>query len=549
MRFLFIALLLVSLPGHAQDKSFKDVSKLITTVQPDSIRAHIQYLADDRLKGRLPGTPEYKIAMQYVISHFKQMGIEPAGEDNSYFQKVPLRRAKLDPENVQMVFNPGADKKELEFGKDYVLMPHFEDASVMVEAPLVFVGYGISAPEFGYDDYAGVDVKGKIVVMVNGNPDKFSSTVKAHTTNRGTKLQTAIEKGAVGVIIREVSDRAIAGSKAVAITSGIVNVLNQEGNIFSPSSRGGGGMGLNLYAVISSSFFNQMINLSEEEMAKRLKLLTQGIPTSFELKSSIKATYQSRYTDIEGYNVVGIIKGSDPALRNEYIVHSSHLDHMGIGRAVKGDSIYNGAHDNASGVSCTLEVARLYAAMKKKPKRSIVFVMLTSEEMGLLGSTYFAKYPTVPKNSIVANINMDMPTIIAPLLSIVPLGAQHSSLMNQVKAAAAYLALEVEDDPEPDQNRFTRSDQYSFVEQGIPALHIKYGDKMIEPGKKLTEQVKIWRENIYHKPQDEITGTFDFEAGKKYVQLCFLISYQIGQEATRPVWNKGDFFGDKFGTP
>jgi Zn-dependent M28 family amino/carboxypeptidase len=175
--------------------------------------------------------------------------------------------------------------------------------------------------------------------------------------------------------------------------------------------------------------------------------------------------------------------------------------------------------------------------------------MLTGEEMGLLGSTYFAKYPTVPKNSIVANVNMDMPTIIAPLLSIVPLGAQHSSLMNQVKAAAAYLALEVEDDPEPDQNRFTRSDQYSFVEQGIPALHIKYGDKMMEPGKKLTEQVKIWRANIYHKPQDEITGTFDFEAGKKYVQLCFLISYQIAQESSRPTWNKGDFFGDKFGTP
>lgn len=549
MRFLFIALLLLSLPGHAQDKSFKDVSKLIATIQPDSIRAHIQYLADDRLKGRLPGTPEYGIAMQYVISHFKQLGIEPGGEDNSYFQKVPLRRAKLNPENVQMVLNPGADQKELEFGKDYVLMPHFEEASMMLEAKLVFVGYGISAPEFGYDDYAGVDVKGKIVVMVNGNPDKFSSTVKAHTTNRGTKLQTAIDKGAVGVIIREVSDRAIAGSKAVAITSGIVNVLNREGNVFSPSSRGGGGMGLKLYAVISSSFFNQLVNLSEEELAKSLKSLTQGTPASFELESSIKAKYQSHYTEIDGYNVVGIVKGSDPTLKNEYIVHSSHLDHMGIGRAVKGDSIYNGAHDNASGVSCTLEVARLYAAMKKKPKRSMVFVMLTSEEMGLLGSTYFANYPPVPKSSIVANVNMDMPTIIAPLLSVVPLGAQHSSLMNQVKAAAAYLTLEIEEDPEPDQNRFTRSDQYSFVEQGIPALHIKYGDKMMEPGKKLTEQVKIWRENIYHKPQDEITGTFDFEAGKKYVQLCFLISYQIAQGSSRPTWNKGDFFGDKFGTP
>jgi len=545
MRLIFIVLFLLSVLGHAQDKTINDVSSLITTIQPDSIRAHIQYLADDRLKGRLPGTPEYEIAMQYVIAHFKQMGIAPGGENNSYLQKVPLRRAKIDPQNVHLTLNESS--QELIFGQDYVIMPHFEDGNVAVEAQLVFVGYGINAPEVGYDDYAGVDVKGKIVLMVNGNPDKFSSTVKAHAINRRTRIQTAIDKGAVGVIIREVVDRTIVGSKATATTQGVVNVLNREGKVFSMSSRGGGGMGLKLFALVSATVFNQMTNIPEEEMVIRLKSLVQGIPASFEMKSTIKASYQSHHKDIEGYNVVGMVKGSDATLKNEYVVHSSHLDHMGIGRAIQGDSIYNGAHDNASGVSCTMEVARLYSFMKQKPRRTILFVMLTAEEMGLLGSTYFATYPTVPKDKIVANVNMDMPTIIAPLLSVVPLGAQHSTLMNPVKAAAIHLGLDVEEDPEPDQNRFTRSDQYSFVEQGIPALHVKYGDKMTEPGKKLTDMVKVWREEIYHKPQDEITGTFDFEAGKKYVQLCFLISYQVAQEKSRPTWNKGDFFGEKFG--
>jgi Zn-dependent M28 family amino/carboxypeptidase len=174
--------------------------------------------------------------------------------------------------------------------------------------------------------------------------------------------------------------------------------------------------------------------------------------------------------------------------------------------------------------------------------------MVVGEEMGLLGSSYFASHPTVPKDKIVAAVNMDMPTLIAPLLSVVPLGAVHSSLMNQVKAGATYLGIDVEDDPEPEQNRFVRSDQYSFVQQGIPALNIKYGDKMNEPGKKLTEKVKVWRAETYHQPQDEFSeSSFDFDAGKKYVQLCFLIGYQVAQDKKRPTWNEGDLFGKKFG--
>jgi Zn-dependent M28 family amino/carboxypeptidase len=212
---------------------------------------------------------------------------------------------------------------------------------------------------------------------------------------------------------------------------------------------------------------------------------------------------------------------------------------------VNGDSIYNGAHDNASGVASILEIARLYARLDAKPRRSVLFVLVTGEEMGLLGSGYFARYPTVPAGSIVANVNTDMPTIIAPLRSAVALGAAHSSLQNQVGEACRHLGIPLEADPEPEQNRFIRSDQYSFVARGIPALHIKYGNQTADGKNNLNVQVQAWRAKYYHQPQDELNGTFDWNAGRQYVQLNFLIGYLVAQAPGRPTWNPGDFFGER----
>nr|MCU0326844.1 M20/M25/M40 family metallo-hydrolase [Spirosomataceae bacterium] len=234
---------------------------------------------------------------------------------------------------------------------------------------------------------------------------------------------------------------------------------------------------------------------------------------------------------------------NDPQLKNEYVVHSAHLDHVGVGRAVNGDSIYNGAHDNASGVACALEIARMYKKMQKTLKRSVLITLVTAEEMGLLGSAYFANNPTVPKEAIVADVNSDMPTIIAPLESITALGAEHSSLSGVVAQAASALDLEVEPDPEPTEGRFVRSDQYSFVKAGIPALHIKYGSKTYVPNVNLVEKVKKWREATYHKPADGFeNGIFVWSAGKKYSQLNFLVGYLIAQNTEKPTWKKGDFF-------
>lgn len=519
--------------GIAQN--FKNVAPILMNVQPDSIRAHIKFLADDKLKGRLPGTQGYQLAMDYVILKYKSLGILPAGDANTYLQKVKLRRAKVKKADTRAALVSASSTKDLVFGEDYVVLPNFDEANVEVSAPMVFVGYGISEPELAYDDYAGINVKGKIVLMVAGAPDKFASTVKAHTGNRAYRIKTALAKGAVGVIMR-------------ASPMGVQSFVHGIVNTGSVATLDWGTTGVKFYGSISQPLFNEIVNQPAEEIAKILLSLKEGKPSSFNLNSSFQVMMSTKHEDFESYNLVGLIEGSDKVLKKEYVVYSAHLDHMGIGTPVKEDSIYNGAHDNASGVACVLEVARLYASMKSKPKRSILTVMVTGEEMGLLGSSYFAAHPTVPKGKIVAAVNMDMPTIIAPLLSVVPLGAVHSSLMNQVKVASTHLGIVVEDDPEPEQNRFIRSDQYSFVQQGIPSLNIKYGDKMLEPGKKLTEKVKLWRTEFYHQPQDEFAeANFDFSAGKKYVQLCFLIGYQVAQEKKKPTWNKGDIFGKKFG--
>lgn len=546
MKKILFALLLLSAAVQAQTR-FENLRPLLDQVQPDSIRRHIEFLADDRMRGRLPGTPEFQIAIDYVISHYKMFGMKPGGDKGTFMQAVKLRKAKINSTGVAMQLK-GALDKNLSFGEDFVLYPHFEEKSTSLTAPLVFAGYGISAPDMNYDDFKGIDVKGKIIVIVSGAPEGFPSTIRSHSLGRTTIVKTALAKGAVGVLFKSATAVNMKNLAYSATESGASVALNKDGKMYFPSYAGGAGLGLKVYGSISNDVFNSISNRTEEQMTAVLSGMKNGTPSSFDLNTSATISYSSNHQDIDSYNVVELVEGSDAKLKNEYVVHTAHLDHVGVGTAVKGDSIYNGAHDNASGVSSTLEVARLYSKLTTKPKRSIIFVMVTGEEMGMLGSSYFANFPTVPKKDIVADVNMDMPTIIAPLLAVVPLGAPHSTLINPVNNAAGFLGLDVEADPEPDQNRFIRSDQYSFVMQGIPALHIKYGDKTSEPGKKLSDEVKVWRADTYHKPQDQLdTGTFDFNAGKKYVQLNFLISYQVAQETSRPKWNEGDFFGKQFG--
>lgn len=507
-------------------------------VDKEKIKSHIAYLADDKLKGRQPGKEGYQIAVDYVTKQFTEIGVAPCGENGGYLQKVIIRKASVNNQYSKAVLiDRSGNVDSLKAGRDIAIIPGVLRAEMTSQAPLVFVGYGIEIPG-KYSDYDGIDVTGKIVVFLNGSPSGLNlpSTLLAHFNNAASKMEIAAKKGAIGAIA------------SAASVSGIINMTGVTTAAMNPERTMAFGRSVagNLrtmaripYSTLQRLFFNSGKNL--EQINSDLK---SGKPSSFEFPFSLLLKYSSTFSDIESYNVIGKINGVDKKLKDEYVVHTAHLDHLGIGRPIKGDSIYNGAHDNASGVASLLEIGRIYKQASKS-RRSILIVMVTAEEMGLLGSAYFAANPTVPKSQIVANVNTDMPTLIAPLLSVAPLGAEHSSLVKNVDFACQQLGIVRQQDPMPEEVRFIRSDQYSFVQQGIPALHVKYGSLTKDNSFDLVEFTKKWRDENYHRPSDEITNNFDFEAAKKYVQLNFLISYSIAQSSERPTWNEGDFFGKK----
>lgn len=532
---LFISFIFLVRTGFAQQiKVSPEVEQALNKVDTAQFKADIAYLADDKLKGRAPGTEGYQMAVDYVVSRLKSLGVKPAGENNGWLQTVKFRKAFI--KSAELSFTGQDNSPTLKAGVDYAILPNPQTPDIALNASLAFAGFGVSEPSLGYDDYAGLDVKGKIVLITRGAPEKFSSSVSAHTMNTTTILKVAADHGAAGVIICSADSSARMNNGR----GGSYSVLGKDGKVV--ISRTFYSDQVKVLGLFNYTIFNLLVKQSGKSIPAILAQIKAGQPGSFAINANVKIAYTSTYQDIISYNVVGKIEGSDPKLKDEYVVHSAHLDHLGIGRPVEGDSIYNGAHDNASGVASVLGIAKIYNSIKHKPKRSILTVLLTGEELGDLGSGYFASYPTVPVKSIVADVNTDMPTIIAPLLSVTALGAEHSSLINQVNQAAGYLGLGVEPDPEPKQARFTRSDQYSFVVNGIPALHIKYGSKTADGKNNLNDFVAKWRAKYYHKPQDDINGIFDFAAGKKYAQLNFLIGYLVAQDNERPTWNAGDIF-------
>lgn len=521
----------------------KALKKPLAAVSPANLKNHVAYLADDNMRGRLPGTPEYETAVQYVEAQYRQLGLAPAGENGTYRQRVTIRNARLDVESSSLTLVRSGQEETLEFGRDYSLSPDMNTPQNAVEAPVVFAGYGISAPKLGYDDYAGLDVKGKIVIVLSRTPEeRFGSTETAHLGRLSTKLAAAQAHGAAGLFTLPpptVGSGPSGGARQTPTVRGVV---------FPDGSVGGGAVNpfpsLKIAGSLTWSGLGKLLGATEKS-ARELAAMVYNPSSSIRLEASFKASTRTTYEDISSYNVIGKIPGADPVLKDEYVIHTAHLDHVGVGRPINGDSIYNGAHDNASGVASLLEIARTYQSLKKAPRRSVLIIMVTAEEMGLLGSAYFAQQPTVPKDRIVANVNTDMPTLLAPLLGVVPLGAEHSTIMQHVQKAAGHLGLEVMQDHMPQEVRFVRSDQYNFVLQGIPALHIKYGLKTNDPGFDLDGLIKDFTQNHYHKPSDELNESFNFEAGKTYVQLNFLISYSIANDPEKPVWNADSIFGGR----
>ena len=504
----------------------------------------MEFLADDLLEGRGTGTRGYMLAANYVRAEFEQLGLEPAGEAGTYFQKVRVRQLTPVPERDSLVIKRGTGEEKLVFEKDYLMEgdPAHEDAAV--EGSLVFVGYGVSAPERHYDDYAGIDAKGKIVVMVADAPASFSSTDRAYYSDGFVKSQNAAAHGAIGVIgiwAGEVTINTPWKEIIRFFHQPIMRWIDQNGtpNDYVPE--------LQASAFMNDKSAEALFTGSAHTFEAAMASLNAGKPMSFALAGIASMQEAAKFTELVSPNIAGILRGSDPRLKDQYVIFTAHVDHVGIGDPVNGDAIYNGAVDNASGTAALIEIARAFAESKDHPKRSLLFLAVTGEEAGLLGSDYFARHPTVPLSQIAANINMDGISVLYDFKDIVALGADHSTLNREVQDVARHMGLEVSPDPMPEENFFIRSDQYSFVKQGVPALNITEGWKTVDPaldGKKLSI---AWETTRYHTPQDDMNQPLNFVAARKCTQILLAVGYEVANAPDRPTWNPGDLFGQRFG--
>ena len=507
--------------------------------------AHVQYLASDAMRGRLTGSEEYLKAAGYVVEQFKADGLQPAGVDGGWYQPVQfdVQRVVAEQSSMSLV----ADRKAtlLVLGQDAILGARMAEPK-SVDAPLVFIGYGLHLPEAKYDDFDSLEVpaaslKGKIVVYVNGGPADLPGPLKSFART-APFIKALRDAGAVGAIAIPTPKSMDFGWQRVASSAG------QPGMRLAGSSDAVAARHPAL-ADDRGTMFSATFNPAEAEklfagtghtFAELLALADAQKPLPrFALNKSLKATVATENTHVSSPNIVAKLEGSDPKLKSEYVLVSAHLDHLGVGAEINGKTIYAGAMDDASGVASVLEVARKFSNAKTRPKRSMLFLIFTAEEKGLLGSRYFAGHPTVPEEAIRADFNLDMFMPIFALKKLHVQGLEQSTLAEQARAVGAEHHIEIAPDPEPDRNSFIRTDQYSFVQAGIPALAFKFGWTMGSP------EYKAWRGWLaqrYHSTDDDLTQPVDMAAAAQFNDFLADLARRVADDPSTPHYLDSSFF-------
>lgn len=511
----------------------------------ENIKAHMTFLADDLLKGRETGSDGHEIASLYIAGEFAKYGLKPVGDNGTYMQRINFRKGLLVQESPTFFVKSENEEFSLSYPDDYLSGPDLLSTESTVTAPIVFVGYGVVAPELNHDDYAGLDVEGKIVLMLSGKPKSFPTEEGSHLASGTQKAKYAAQRGAVGSITISTPT-----SERVRPYKNLLNFLHtprmrwvhEDGTPANVTKE------LKGSAFLSQPAAKKIFALGPTPLDDiYAQLEDDGIPKGFDIPVTVSLSRASTHEDLTSPNVAGVLEGSDPVLKNEYIVFTAHSDHIGIARTVKKDKINNGAMDNATGTSVLMETARMFASLPVAPKRSILFLAVTGEEKGLLGADYYARNPTLKNGRMVANVNLDMPILTYEFADVIAFGATHSSMGESVAQAAKNVGLELSADPWPEQNLFTRSDHYSFVKQGVPAVFLVPGLQSKDPN---IDGSKVFGEFLatnYHKPGDDMSQPFNWNAARTFT----LVNYQIGstlanQQAT-PSWNEDSFFGNTFG--
>jgi hypothetical protein len=493
--------------------------------------SHVEFLASDKLEGRNTGSPGHRKAAEYVASQFERNGLKPAGEQG-YIQPVKFKTLQLDESKSTLALVRDGKEQRLTLGEDAIIGTRVDPAPA-VEAGLVFVGYGLKVPESNYDDFAGLDTKGKIAVYMGGSPASLSAELSAHYQSAAERWAALKGVGIIGAIsIPNPKHMDIPWARTASNRFQMTMQLSAPGMYNTPGDQ--------LAVTWNPAHANELLAgtghtleqiLADAEARKQLP--------RFAIPGRLKMTAAVNRGEVESQNIAAIYAGSDPKLRDEYVVLSAHVDHLGVGKPINGDAIFNGAMDNAAGVATILDIAAHLKDSAVKTKRSILFVAVTGEEKGDLGSDFFAVHPTVPVKSMVADINCDMFLPLYPLKLLTVPGLDESTLGDDIRTVGQQMGVRVQPDPQPARNIFIRSDQYSFVKQGIPAIFPGFGN---EKGSKEEAIENKWLEERYHAPSDDLNQPVDKAAAGKFDELIERVIERVANADSKPAWKQTSFF-------
>jgi Zn-dependent M28 family amino/carboxypeptidase len=498
---------------------------------------HVKFLADDSLEGRDTGSEGLLKAESYSVEQLKKAGLEPAGT-NGYFQPIRFQQFQVDEAKSSLNLLSDGQAKPISFADDAYVSTRLTRATTEITAPLVFVGYGLKIPEKNLDELAGIDLKGKVVVYIAGSPSYVPSALASHYQTVSERWKSLRAAGAIGLIN-------IANPASMDIPWSRISVNRNHPSMELADPEFNETAGLQIGIVFNPASAEVLFSSSGHTFAELATLAKDRKPLPhFPLTASLQAKVSILSKAVDSSNIVAKLPGSDPTLKSEFVVLSAHIDHVGVGAPINGDSIYNGAMDDGSGTALVLDVAANLKAHPEKLKRSILFLLVTAEEKGLLGSKYFATHPTVPAKSVVADINVDMFLPIVPLKVLTIQGLDESDLGAHAAAITKSLGVTPQPDPEPLRNIFIRSDQYSFIKQGVPSLKMDVG---YAPGSPEQKIFKDWLTNRYHAPSDDVNQPVDVPAAALYEEIVRSLLIETANTTARPQWNAESFFR-RYGT-
>ncbi len=500
---------------------------------PDGQRwwSHVLVLADDKLEGRGTGSEGHRKAAEYVAKEFEKAGLKPAGTEG-YLQTVRLTSRAIDEDHSSLSLIRETGQEPLVLGQDAIINSRV-DPSPTVEAELVFAGYGLTIPEAHHDDFAGLDVRGKLVVFLTGAPSSIPGPLASHMQSAGERAALLKRVGAIGVVL-------LANPKHMDIPWERAALARFMPSMSLADPAMDETRDLKLFIMMNPAHADKLFAGSGHTFREILDAADASKPLPrFAIPARMKATTAVKRADVVSQNVVAVLPGTDPKLKDEYVAFTGHLDHLGIGEPIKGDAIYNGAMDNASGVAALLDVAAMLKETGTKLRRSVLFVAVTAEEKGLLGSRFFAQSPTVDPKKIVADINTDMFLPLYPFKKLVIFGLDESDLGGDSAAVAESMGIVPRPDPVPERNVFIRSDQYSFIRRGIPSVMLMVG---FDKGTPEEQIVMRWLRERYHSPSDDVAQPIDKKAAGEFDVLVARLLERVANRDDRPRWKDTSFF-------